>query len=700
MSNTNGSHQSNLTKQERHDIIITYLKQIKKSTKVFHLRWRPGELLNAKMLGSTPMFWYMKYQWSRQEIEEMFYKAQIEIDPLFDSALQEVFGGDPGPRWRSINAIPTQPKWKQRHTDNVTKWRAQQTTHLKVNDEKINTSIDSATAQLNSTDFIKNRLAQSIASNTAAIWNAVSDFGADKSVDYKVFSDNLKDRGINVSPFLAKQLFDQLAKPSGTISKEGMEVLIKQLDQVQLPNDFVNITWKDLASTLGTQLVMKRVLLAAGTGEPFNVDDFIFATKYDVKISPIQYMNKLTNRDVPWDDRLRTMEELSVNIGDNPLFNDVLSRANIPELLCGWSTQILDHKPEVQKTAIQLVPNIFHHALHLGQGSPQVAINHLDEILSNLFVVLDDPNASKHHGMTKKVINAVVHEVIALNDPESILYLSGILSEKCDLENITTAACRMFAVQQMKRIIFEDDGGIPSPGSAKREWLDIAADKQREPVPSKAMAIKYKRRGPPFAILESYPKQTFPGELVQFDASKSHDFNHKPCVQFTFDFGDGSKAITQPSPLIEHKYAKIGEYDVKLTVTDATNQNANAMVTQRVIDVKGIGNNKDDMKSELETVGHQFRGVMSNAIGMIFEDPNKEISKEGKRLIDVMRGLNPKWHNLMDPTTVKRYDHEFPMKPYDTEKKKDQIAIDAGTAQEHLIYNPIKVNIESEYPDI
>ena len=99
MSN-NQKDASGLTKQERHDIIINYLKQINKPTKVFHLRWRPGDLLNAKILRSTPMFWFMKYQWSRQQIEEMFYRARIEIDPLFDSALQQTFGGQPGPRWR------------------------------------------------------------------------------------------------------------------------------------------------------------------------------------------------------------------------------------------------------------------------------------------------------------------------------------------------------------------------------------------------------------------------------------------------------------------------------------------------------------------------------------------------------------------------------------------------------------------------
>ena len=49
-------------------------------------------------------------------------------------------------------------------------------------------------------------------------------------------------------------------------------------------------------------------------------------------------MNKLTDRDTEWDDRVRSMEALSANLGSNPLFNNVLARGTVPELLCGWAT--------------------------------------------------------------------------------------------------------------------------------------------------------------------------------------------------------------------------------------------------------------------------------------------------------------------------------------------------------------------------
>eukprot|EP00486_Rosalina_sp_Unknown_P005971 CAMPEP_0201564646 /NCGR_PEP_ID=MMETSP0190_2-20130828/3140_1 /ASSEMBLY_ACC=CAM_ASM_000263 /TAXON_ID=37353 /ORGANISM="Rosalina sp." /LENGTH=186 /DNA_ID=CAMNT_0047981109 /DNA_START=54 /DNA_END=610 /DNA_ORIENTATION=- len=46
--------------------------------------------------------------------------------------------------------------------------------------------------------------------------------------------------------------------------------------------------------------------------------------------------------------------------------------------------------------------------------------------------------------------------------------------------------------------------------------------------------------GPPYAELHSHPKETEPQEPVDFDASKSHDYENKPCVKFVWDFGDGS----------------------------------------------------------------------------------------------------------------------------------------------------------------
>ncbi len=50
-------------------------------------------------------------------------------------------------------------------------------------------------------------------------------------------------------------------------------------------------------------------------------------------------------------------------------------------------------------------------------------------------------------------------------------------------------------------------------------------------------------KGPPYAQLTSDPSESSIGQVVYFDASKSHDFKEEPCEHFVFDFGDGSKLL-------------------------------------------------------------------------------------------------------------------------------------------------------------
>merc|ERR1712154_62434 len=48
----------------------------------------------------------------------------------------------------------------------------------------------------------------------------------------------------------------------------------------------------------------------------------------------------------------------------------------------------------------------------------------------------------------------------------------------------------------------------------------------------KAYASFVDRISPPFAALEGSPKVTSPNEMVDLDASRSHDFQNGPCVEF------------------------------------------------------------------------------------------------------------------------------------------------------------------------
>jgi hypothetical protein len=347
---------------------------------------------------------------------------------------------------------------------------------------------------------MKNKLDQNLQPNSNEIWNAISDFGANKKLDYKKFSENLGERGIKVSPILAKQLFDQIAGPDGTISQQQMEELLKKLDAMQLPPNFAGITMADLGDLTNCMTIMKRVLLAAGAGDPFDVDDFIVNTKINIDMGTINFLGKLSDRDIPWDQRVAAMETISANIADNGKFADIFSAANIPELLCGWAAQVLDNKPEVQKTAIDLLPNIYHEVLT--QGDQGLAVGQLEEILDNLFKVLDDPNSSKNHPATKDAIDRIVDDIVNIRNPEAILFLAGLLSEKCDIENCTSAQARSFALQQLQKIMFSsespyltfdtakapevDEALLPKKGTANREWLDIATGKQDGPITDEA----------------------------------------------------------------------------------------------------------------------------------------------------------------------------------------------------------------------
>eukprot|EP01083_Nonionella_stella_P131583 399857_1 len=90
-------------------------------------------------------------------------------------------------------------KWKMRAEENARQWQGQQATDItKDNVTKAVDDYDSKNQsqqqqQSQNDNRMKNKLAQNIGTKNKEIWNAVSDFGADKSIDYKTFSDNLKD---------------------------------------------------------------------------------------------------------------------------------------------------------------------------------------------------------------------------------------------------------------------------------------------------------------------------------------------------------------------------------------------------------------------------------------------------------------------------------------------------------------------------
>ena len=90
--------------------------------------------------------------------------------------------------------------------------------------------------------------------------------------------------------------------------------------------------------------------------------------------------------------------------------------------------------------------------------------------------------------------------------------------------------------------------------------------------------------GPPYAQLTDNPPTTKVGQMCTFDASKSHDYQNKPCSMFVFDFGDGTMPVHSKSPQVKHAYEQRGAYPVTVDVEDKYGQKARAKVTHRVID--------------------------------------------------------------------------------------------------------------------
>eukprot|EP01083_Nonionella_stella_P291593 992108_1 len=108
----------------------------------------------------------------------------------------------------------------------------------------------------------------------------------------------------------------------------------------------------------------------------------------------------------------------------------------------------------------------------------------------------------------------------------------------------------------------------------------------------------YKDVGPPYASVTSSPKQSTVDEPVEFDASKSHDADNKPCTSYVWDFGDGTPKQTTDVPRTKHPYKKCGTYPVTVQVKDKRGKTANASLNQPVT---------DEMKEESGLKGKNYR---------------------------------------------------------------------------------------------
>lgn len=86
---------------------------------------------------------------------------------------------------------------------------------------------------------------------------------------------------------------------------------------------------------------------------------------------------------------------------------------------------------------------------------------------------------------------------------------------------------------------------------------------------TQTLTMHYTPNLPPVAVLTANPLATNIGASVSFSGALSSDPDAGDAIaSYTFDFGDGTPAVTQAAPDISHAYAASGEFTARLTVTD------------------------------------------------------------------------------------------------------------------------------------
>lgn len=74
----------------------------------------------------------------------------------------------------------------------------------------------------------------------------------------------------------------------------------------------------------------------------------------------------------------------------------------------------------------------------------------------------------------------------------------------------------------------------------------------------------------PTAHLTANPTSGVVPLAVNLDGSASSDPDAGDALSYTFNFGDGSAAVTQNSPTVSHTYNNVGSYTASLTVKDSS----------------------------------------------------------------------------------------------------------------------------------
>src|SRR6185503_7734842 len=81
--------------------------------------------------------------------------------------------------------------------------------------------------------------------------------------------------------------------------------------------------------------------------------------------------------------------------------------------------------------------------------------------------------------------------------------------------------------------------------------------------------VLYSINSAPTAVLSAVPTSGAAPLTVALDGTCSTNPDPGDTLSYTFNFGDGSAAVTQSSPTISHVYNNAGSYSASLKVKDA-----------------------------------------------------------------------------------------------------------------------------------
>ena len=119
---------------------------------------------------------------------------------------------------------------------------------------------------------------------------------------------------------------------------------------------------------------------------------------------------------------------------------------------------------------------------------------------------------------------------------------------------------------------FKTDSGLttshkyPLPGSYT---VTLTVTDDRGGVASTSRSVTVNGPAPPLAQFTSAPASPFAGTAVTFNATTSTVGAGATIVLYTWEFGDGTPAVTTTIPAVQNTYALPGTYIVTLTVTDS-----------------------------------------------------------------------------------------------------------------------------------